>query len=149
MLTLSEFTDLITIAEMTPGPLAINAATFVGTRIAGVGGALAASFGCIVPSLVIVSILFALYARYRRLPLLQSVLASLRPVIVALIASAGLLLLRTALFADRAISFSSLDLLSLALFAAAFIILRWKKPSPILVMVLCGTVYLGVHLLAG
>ena len=49
-LTMSEFTDLITIAEMTPGPIAVNSATFVGIRIAGVGGAVIATLGCILPS---------------------------------------------------------------------------------------------------
>ena len=56
-LTMSEFTDLITIAEMTPGPIAVNSATFVGIRIAGVPGAMVATFGCILPSCIIVSIL--------------------------------------------------------------------------------------------
>ena len=46
-LSMEEFTDLITISQMTPGPIAINSATFVGTKIAGTGGALAATFGCI------------------------------------------------------------------------------------------------------
>ena len=50
-MTMSEFTDLITIAEMTPGPIAINAATFVGIRIAGFPGAVIATFACILPSL--------------------------------------------------------------------------------------------------
>ena len=49
-LSLREFTDLITISQMTPGPIAINSATFVGIKIAGIGGALAATFGCILPS---------------------------------------------------------------------------------------------------
>lgn len=49
-LTMKEFTDLITIAEMTPGPIAINAATFVGIRIAGLLEQLFATFGCIIPS---------------------------------------------------------------------------------------------------
>ena len=53
-LTLSEFTDLITISQMTPGPIAINSATFVGIRIGGVGGALVSTLGCILPSLIIV-----------------------------------------------------------------------------------------------
>ncbi len=48
-LTMGEFTDLITIAEMTPGPIAVNSATFVGIRIAGIPGALIATFGCILP----------------------------------------------------------------------------------------------------
>ena len=49
-ITMAEFTDLVTIAEMTPGPIAINAATFVGIRIAGLPGAVAATMGCILPS---------------------------------------------------------------------------------------------------
>ena len=49
-LTMDEFTNLVTIAEMTPGPIAINAATFVGIRIAGIAGAAAATLGCIFPS---------------------------------------------------------------------------------------------------
>ena len=56
-LTLSEFSDLVTIAEMTPGPLAVNAATFVGIRIAGIPGALIATFGCILPACVLVTLL--------------------------------------------------------------------------------------------
>ena len=53
-LTMNEFIDLITIAEMTPGPIAVNSATFVGIRIAGLPGAVVATFGCILPSLFIV-----------------------------------------------------------------------------------------------
>lgn len=53
-LSLSEFNDLITISQMTPGPIAVNSATFVGTRIAGLPGALAATIGCVLPSAVIV-----------------------------------------------------------------------------------------------
>ena len=60
-LTMKEFTDLVTIAEMTPGPIAINAATFVGIRVSGFGGALAATFGSIFPALIIVSVLAYVY----------------------------------------------------------------------------------------
>mgnify|MGYP002416672861 CR=1 FL=1 len=51
-LTMAEFTNLMTIAEMTPGPIAVNSATFVGMRCAGLPGALVATFGCITPSLI-------------------------------------------------------------------------------------------------
>ena len=54
-LTQSEFTDLITISQMTPGPIAVNSATFVGTRIAGMPGALVATFGCVLPSCILVT----------------------------------------------------------------------------------------------
>ena len=72
-LTMSEFTDLITIAEMTPGPIAVNSATFVGIRIAGLPGAVIATFGCIFPSCIIVSLLAYIYYRYKNVSTLQSV----------------------------------------------------------------------------
>lgn len=60
-LNLSEFTDLVTISQMTPGPIAINSATFVGTRIAGAPGALAATVGCVLPSCILVTLLARIY----------------------------------------------------------------------------------------
>ena len=77
-LTMQEFTDLVTIAEMTPGPIAVNAATFVGLRIAQVSGAIVATLGCITPALFFVSLLSYIYRRYKDISLLQSVLACLR-----------------------------------------------------------------------
>ena len=64
---MAEFTDLITISQMTPGPIAINSATFVGIKIAGMPGALVATLGCILPSCIIVTIIAYLYMRYRNL----------------------------------------------------------------------------------
>lgn len=60
-LSMSEFTDLITISQMTPGPIAVNSATFVGIKIAGIPGALAATFGCILPSCILVTLLAKLF----------------------------------------------------------------------------------------
>ena len=62
-LTMSEFTDLITISQMTPGPIAVNSATFVGLKIAGIPGAIVATAGCILPSCIIVTILAKLKAK--------------------------------------------------------------------------------------
>lgn len=95
-LTMSEFTDLITISQITPGPIAVNSATFVGLKIAGIPGAVVATVGCILPSCIIVTILARLYLKYRNLDLLQGVLRSLRPAVVAMIASAGILILKNA-----------------------------------------------------
>lgn len=85
-LTMTEFTDLITISQMTPGPIAINAATFVGSKIAGVPGSVAATCGCILPSCIIVTLIAWFYLRYKKMKMFQSVLESLRPAVVALIA---------------------------------------------------------------
>ena len=99
-LTMQEFTDLITIAEMTPGPIAVNSATFVGLRIAQVPGAITATLGCITPALFFVSLLSYIYRKYKDISLLQSVLACLRPVIVALIFGAGLSILSMVVFGE-------------------------------------------------
>ena len=64
-LSMSEFTNLITIAEMTPGPIAVNSATFVGMQIAGILGAVIATLGCILPSCIIVTLLAYVYMKYR------------------------------------------------------------------------------------
>ena len=112
-LTMSEFTDLITIAEMTPGPIAVNSATFVGIRIACVQGAKVATFGCILPSCIIVSILAMIYYRYKNISALQNVLGTLRPAVVALIAAAGLSILQLVVFQGNAMQLSNVNWLGL------------------------------------
>ncbi len=146
-LTLQEFTDLITIAEMTPGPIAINSATFVGIRIAGIPGALVATLGCIAPALVLVSLLAFVYNRYRDLSLLQSVLACLRPVVVALILGAGLSILAMVLFNGASPDLNAVDWIGAGSFVTAFILLRKFKWNPILTMCLCGAAGLVLNLL--
>lgn len=148
-LSMREFTDLVTIAEMTPGPIAVNAATFVGIRLAGLPGVLAATAGCIFPSCIIVSALAFLYYRYKDMSVLQSILASLRPVVVALIASAGISILLTAVFDGRDMNFVNINGDSLTIFTAAFIILRKLKWNPIMVMGLCGVSELLFKLASG
>ncbi len=146
-LSLSEFTDLVTIAEMTPGPIAVNSATFVGTRIAGLPGALVATFGCILPSCFIVSLLAYIYYKYKELGALQSVLSSLRPAVVALIASAGLSILGLVAFSGAAPALSAVNWVGVALFAGALFVLRKFKWNPILVMSLCGVLGLVLFFL--
>lgn len=149
-LTLTEFTDLITIAEMTPGPIAINSATFVGIKIAGIPGALVATFGCIFPSCVIVSLLAWVYFKYKGLTIIQGVLSGLRPAVVALIASAGLSILTLAVWGETGFSINlpSINYISLLLFGIALFILRKWKPNPIFVMlgsgVIGGVMYLMI-----
>ena len=72
-LTIAEFNDLITISQMTPGPIAINSATFVGIRIAGIKGAIVATLGCIMPSFSLVTLLAQVYMKYKKLRMLQSI----------------------------------------------------------------------------
>lgn len=148
-MSMQEFADLITIAEMTPGPIAVNASTFVGMRMAGFAGAIAATLGCILPSLALVSALSRLYERYGRLPALQSILGCLRPAVVALIASAGLGILRQVLFGGTVAACAHVRWEGLAMFLIAFAVLRKTHASPIAVMLLCGASALGMGLLKG
>lgn len=150
-LTQAAFTDLVTIAEMTPGPIAINAATFVGTQIAGPAGAVAATFGCILPSCLFVTGLAYIYTKYRKMTLLQGILDSLRPAVVAMIAKAGLTILVSAVFLDGALHLAAANISVRAVlyFAVALFLLRKKKMNPILVMALCGCAEAVVTLIGG
>lgn len=139
-LDISEFTDLVTISQMTPGPIAVNAATFVGTKTAGHFGALAATLGCILPSCIFVTVLTFLYTKYRKMTLMQEVLGSLRPAVVAMIANAGLTILLTAFFNSGVWEWtvSNVNIFGMIYFAIALILLRRFKWNPIFVMVVCG-----------
>ncbi len=139
-LTMSSFSNLVTIAEMTPGPIAVNAATFVGTQIAGIPGAIVATLGCILPSCIFVTGLAYIYTKYRNLSVLQGTLASLRPAVVAMIARAGVSILVSAFFINGVVSFApeNISFRMVVYFAAALVMLRKFKMNPILVMVLCG-----------
>ena len=139
-LSMAEFTDLITISQMTPGPIAINSASFVGIRMGGIPGTLVATFGCILPSLVIVLLLSYFFFKYRNLRMVQGIVKGLRPGVVALIAASGYGLMATALWGDGPFRFAALDWFAVVLFAAALVVLRKWKPNPIYVMVACGVV---------
>lgn len=133
-LTMAEFTNLMTIAEMTPGPIAVNSATFVGMQLSGLPGAVVATLGCITPSLLVVTLLSYLYGRFRSGRMMQNVLGALRPVVVALIASAALSIVQVAAVQSG----GGVSVVGIVLMLAAFLVLRWKKWNPILVMLLCG-----------
>lgn len=153
-LTPTEFIDIITISQMTPGPIAINSATFVGTRVAGLAGALIATLGCIVPSCIIVLTIAHFYFKHSNLWALQGILNGLRPAVVALIASAGLSILLIALFNGQAsswlqIQLTDLDWIAVILFAASLFVLRKFKTDSILVMVGSGVAGLILYQLSG
>lgn len=141
-LSLSEFTNLVTIAEMTPGPIAINAATFIGMRMAGVPGAVCATLGCVVPSLIIVSVLAGIYLRSKGGRAVKVVLATLRAAVVALIASAALSLMQAAMTMGTAFFVPGA-----VLFALAFAMLTIRRCSPILVIAGCGAAGALLHAL--
>ena len=141
-LAVGEFNDLITISQMTPGPIALNSATFVGQRVAGFPGSLAATIGCILPSAIIVGALSYFYKKYKDIDIMADVLKFLRPAIVVMILIAGLDILKTSLFDINPAAFENLNVKMLGLFIGAFIIMQKKDYDPIKVMLASGAVYL-------
>lgn len=148
-LTLTEFTDLITISQMTPGPIAINSATFVGMQIAGFGGAVIATLGNIIPSGIIVTTLAWLYGKYSDLGIIKGVLGGLRPTVVALILSAGLAIVTLSLWGGNGFvwGLQAVDWIAAGLFAAGLIILRKFKTNPMFVMLGSGALGGALYLL--
>ena len=132
-LTMQQFSDIITISQMTPGPIAINSATFVGIQVAGLPGALVATFGCVLPSSIIVMSLAFIYYRYKGLEAVQSVLKGLRPAVVAMIASAALSLSAMAFEGSDGVNAANIIIFSIALAA-----LRIWKINPMIAMAAAG-----------
>ncbi|MDD6573092.1 MAG: chromate transporter [Thermoflexaceae bacterium] len=151
LMTMEEFSDLITVAEMTPGPISINSATFVGMRLAGIPGVLICSIGCIIPSFCICLTLAHFYYKYRTVSGVQVVLGSLRPAVVALIGSAGASILMLGLFQSDIFSaaLSNLRIVELVIFLAALFILRKYKASAISIILGSGVVGTLIYVILG
>ena len=142
MMTLAEFSDLITVAEMTPGPISINSATFVGMRVAGIPGVIICSVGCIIPSFCICLILAHFYYKYRSVKGVQVVLSAMRPAVVALIASAGASILMLALFQSEIqnLVVENFRIVEFVIFAVALFLLRKFKMNAITIILGSGVV---------
>ena len=151
LMTLEEFSDLITVAEMTPGPISINSATFVGMRIAGIPGVLICTLGCIIPSFCICLILAYFYYKYRTVSGVQVVLGSLRPAVVSLIASAGASILMLGLFQAELheIVLNNLRIVELVIFLVSLFILRKFKVSAVAIILGSGVVGTLIYTLLG
>lgn len=132
-LSFNEFSDLITISQMTPGPIAINSATFVGLKIDGLLGAIVATLGCIIPSCIIVSLIAYVYLKYKQLSVIQSILKYIRPAVVAMIGVSGLLIIQDNFFSETNVNISSV-----IIFGVSIVLLRVKKLNPIFVMIIAG-----------
>lgn len=153
-LTMEQFADIITISQMTPGPIALNAASFVGIQVAGemglwqgILGAAVATAGCIFPSFVIVLFVAYMYYKYRSLSVINGLLYGIRPAVVSLIASAGLTILTMAFWTDGSVSLATTDFVSVGIFVLGFVALRIfkKKLSPIYLILLSGLVGIGIY----
>lgn len=149
-LTLTEYMDMITIAEMTPGPFALNSATFVGVKMGGIAGGALATFSCMLPSFLIVLLLAYIYKKYKAVTAVSGALGGIQPAVTALIAGAGLSIISLALFGTNVIGeIKTVDFTALALSAAAFLILRIKKINYVLMILLTGIAGAVIYTLTG
>ena len=142
LLTLAQFADLVVIAEMTPGPIIINSATFVGTQVAGFPGAVVATLGCITGPAIIVFIIAYFYSKYKELTIVKMILNVLRPAVVALIASAWLSIIVLTYWEGNGFSLDihRIDFIAVGLSIVAFLIIKKFKINPVFIMLGCGLV---------
>ncbi|TYP58758.1 chromate transporter [Thermosediminibacter litoriperuensis] len=127
-LTLEQFMDVIAISQMTPGPIAVNAATFVGYRIAGFRGAALATAGVTAPSFVIILLLAFLVRKYRGLTWVDAFFFGVRPAVIALIVKAAYSLGKSSILGIKDI------ILTFAVLAGLYIF----KLNPILIIALAA-----------
>lgn len=144
-MSITEFSDLVAIDEITPGPIIINSASFVGMRLAGIPGAIAASLGCIVVPAITTIILIYVYRKYRDIKVINEAIYTLKCMTVALIMSTCLSILLNAFFPGKVISLDNTDFLILAMGIAAFVIIRKYKPNPLFVMLAGGLINLIIR----
>jgi len=144
----SEFIDMVTMSELIPGPILINAATFIGSKVAGFWGALVATLASVLPSIFIVMILTVLYFRYKELTLVQNLVKFLKPLIIALILSACASILLPVVFREQAGDFpGNIDWLVCGMIVVSFILLRKYRANPLLIILGGGALSSGLYLL--
>lgn len=149
-LSMNEFVDIFTISQMTPGPIGINAATFVGSKVAGIPGSIAATAGFVFPSVVIVLLLAYLYYKYGNVGPIRGILNGLRPAVVALIGSAGVNFILLAFWNREKLP---VDLARTDLVAVLIFVLAWfaqkKKTGTITLLFSSGVAGLVFYLVSG
>ena len=116
-LTADEFANLVGLAQVTPGPIGFNSATYVGMAQGGLAGALAASLGVVIPSIVISLLVAVFLRRAADAKWMKLLMKGVRPCVVGIIGAAVVFFARTALCWQGAVSF------------AAVVLLRWKLPK--------------------
>lgn len=138
------FTDIITISQMTPGPLAVNTSTFVGLQIGGFWGAVAATLGCVLCGVVISLFLYDFFQRHQNSTYIFEILNGLKSASLGLIISAAATIIILALFGTSTMCFNSifktLNWIALVIFCVMLFIVRKWKTNPIVIMLISGIV---------
>ncbi|NYB73751.1 chromate transporter [Sedimentibacter hydroxybenzoicus DSM 7310] len=139
-LTLQEYTDIIAISQMTPGPLVVNTASFVGIRIAGIPGAIVATLGSILSGFIVSIVLYNFFKKHKDIDSISNVLKGLRSSSVGLIASAASTIIMIAFLGTSSFNFDNADIniAAIIVFIISLLLLRKYKPNPVLIIVVSG-----------
>lgn len=133
-----EFTDIVAISQSTPGPIGINAATYVGfTSTGSIWGSVIATFAVVLPSFILMLTISKFFLKYQKHPAVEAVFSGLRPAVVGLLASAALVLMNVENFGsptDDTYTF----VISIIIFLVAFIGTKKYHANPILMIIACG-----------
>lgn len=142
-----DFSDLVALSQVTPGPIAVNAATFVGYNYAGLPGALTATLGVCLPSFILMMIVCKFVDRFNNSRAVQGIFTGIRPVTVGLIGAAAIfvsegVLVKGTLITDKLFT-SGLEyynLIPIVIFAVTIVLVGVVKMKPIKVMILMGII---------
>lgn len=148
------FTNLFAISQATPGPMAVNAATFVGFQVAGVGGAAAATLGVACPSFILVALVVRFINKYRDNKLIDGAFTGIRPATVGMIAAAAIFIGQTSLFdtdgqavASLAEAAQTIEIIPVVMAVATFVLASKFKVGSIKLILIMGA--LGIVLCSG
>ena len=154
------FANIVAISQITPGPLAVNTATYVGFEAAGIGGSAAATFGVILPAFLIVSLVCRTIQKFRDSKIVNGALQGIRPATMGLIGAAAATLVAPALAGDGRLGTGLLaklgadtaggvcgnllglpfDAVSVLILIATVILISKYKKSPFLVLIIMGCI---------
>lgn len=127
-MTSGEFMDILAISEVTPGPFAVNSATFVGNKVAGLQGAAMATFGVILPSFIVMTLLIIFINKFKDSPYIGWFFEGIRPIVIGLILAAAISVGKD----------SIVDIKSVILAALAFYLVTFKEVNLIIVIIMSG-----------
>lgn len=139
-LTMQEFSDIITISQMTPGPLAINASSFVGMKVGGIAGAIIATIGCASIGFIISLSMYRIFTKYYHHWYIKTILQSLKATSIGLITCAALMIVLLALANTQSLNLqlATCNVVAIVIFVAILCISRKYHWSPITLMVISG-----------
>ena len=141
----TEIVDFIAVSESTPGPFAVNMATYVGTQVGGIPGAMLATVGVVLPSFLIILIVARCYLKFRSSKIVNGCMTGLKPAVIGMIAAAALSIALTVFFPAglSAAVFTDPTFYVSLLILAASLLLSVKKVHPIFIILLSAAVGIG------